>query len=138
MEEEDITEVIARMVTDFAKQKERREEAYEYDQCEFGLWVASVKPPRSAMDAFQEFDLRFSQLSDRDQESVGADKVLLFLKSINEKGRIAILPELEDDEGAYGLIEDWNEVERVCRRHEEMRSSATLPVSGSKRRMVSD
>ena len=53
MEEEDITEVVARMVSDFARQRERRGEAYEYDGCEFGLWVASVKPPRSAMDAFR-------------------------------------------------------------------------------------
>ena len=50
---------------------------------------------------------------------MGVDKVLLFLKSVNEKGRMAILSELKDDEGANGLTEDWNEVERVCRRHEE-------------------
>ena len=107
MEEEDITEVVARMVSDFVRQRERQGEAYEYDRHEFGLWVASVKPPRSAMNAFREFDRRFSQLSDWDQESVGVDKVLLFLKSINENGRMAILPELKDDEGAYALIEDW-------------------------------
>ena len=138
MEEEDITEVMARMVSDFAKQKERRDEACEYDRCEFGLWVASVKAPRSAMKAFREFEHRFAQLSDRDRRSVGADKVLLFFKSVNEKGRMTILSDLEDDEGAYGLTEDWNEVERVCRRHEEMRSSATRPASGGERRMVRD
>ena len=55
MEEEDITEVMARMVSDFAKQKERFEKAYEYDRREFGLWVSSVKAPRSAMEAFREF-----------------------------------------------------------------------------------
>ena len=90
------------------------------------------------MKASQEFEHRLPQLSNQDRRSVGVDKVILFLKSVNEKGRMAILSELEDDEGEYGLTEDWNEVERVCRRHEEMRSSATLPVSGSKRRMVSD
>ena len=62
------------------------------------------------MKAFREFEHR---------RSVGADKVLLFFKSINERRRMAILPNLEDDEGAYGLTEDWNEVERVCRQHDE-------------------
>ena len=52
--------------------------------------------------------------SDRDQESVGVHKVLLFLKSINEKWRMTILPELKYDEGVYGLTEDWNEVECGC------------------------
>ena len=111
MEEEDITEVMVRMVRDFARQRERR--AYKYDRREFGLWVAFVKAPRSTMKAFREFKHRFAQLSDRDRRSVGADKVLLFFKSVNENGRMAILSELEDDEGAYGLTKDWNEVERV-------------------------
>ena len=110
MEEEDIAELMARMVSDFAKQKERRDEACEYDGREFGLWVAAVKAPRSAMKAFRDFEHDFAQLSDRDRKSVGVDKVLLFLKSVNEKGRMAILSDLEDDEGAYGLHEDWNEV----------------------------
>ena len=126
------------MVRDFARQIERGDKAYKYDRCDFGLWVVSVKAPWSAMKAFREFEHCFAQLSDRDQRSVGADKFLLFLKSLNEKGRMAILSELEDDEGAYGLIEDWNEVERVCQRHKEMRSSTTRPASADERRMVRD
>ena len=63
MEEEDITEVMKRMVRDFARRRERREEAYKYDRREFGLWVESMKAPCSAMDAFREFDHHFSQLS---------------------------------------------------------------------------
>ena len=35
MEEEDITEVMARMVRDFSRQRERRDEVYEYDRREF-------------------------------------------------------------------------------------------------------
>mgnify|MGYP000022839779 CR=1 FL=1 len=119
MEVEDITEVMEKMVRDFARQRERRDKAYEYDRRELCLWVESVKAPWSAMKEFREFEHHFSQLSNRDRRSVGADKVLLFLKSVNEKGRMAILSELKDDEGANGLTEDWNEVERVCRRHEE-------------------
>ena len=66
MEEEDITEVMVKMVSDCAKQKERRDEAYEYDRHKFGLWVASVKAPQSAMKTFREFKHRFTQLSDQD------------------------------------------------------------------------
>ena len=128
MEDGDITEVMKRMVRDFARPRERRDEPCEYDRHEFGLWLSSVKAPRSAMEAFWEFDRRFSQLSDRDQESVGADKVLLFSKPVNQKGRMAILPDLEDDEGAYGLTEDWNEVEWAYQQHDERRSATTRPV----------
>ena len=135
---EDITEAVARMVSDSAKLRKRRDEASEHDRREFCLWVTSEKAPRSAMEAFREFDHRFSQLSDRDQESVGADKVLLFLKSVNEKGRMAILPDLEDDEGAYGLTEDWSEVEWVCRQHDARRSATTRPASGGEERAASD
>ena len=71
MEDGDIKEVMKRMVRDYARRRERRDEACEYDRREFGLWVSSVKAPRSAMDAFREFDHHFSQLSDRDQESGG-------------------------------------------------------------------
>ena len=43
--EEDITEVMAWMVSDFARQRERRGEAYKYDRHKFDLWVSSVKAP---------------------------------------------------------------------------------------------
>ena len=115
MEEEDITEVMEIMVSDFARKRERRDEACEYDRRKFGLWATSVNAPWSAMKAFREFEHRFVQLSDRDRRLVGADKVLLFFKLVDEKGRMTILSELEDDEGAYGLTQDWNEVERLCR-----------------------
>ena len=67
MEEEDITEIMARMVRDFIRERERRDEVYEYDRHEFIRWVASVKAPRSAMKAFREFEHRFPQLSERHQ-----------------------------------------------------------------------
>ena len=67
MEAEDITEVMEKMVRDFARQRERRDEAYMYDRLEFSLWVASVKAPQSAMKAFREFEHRFPQLSERHQ-----------------------------------------------------------------------
>ena len=98
----------------FRKAERKIGRGIKYDRREFGLWVELMKAPQSVMEAFLEFEHHFSQLSDPDQESVGADRVILFFKSVNEKGIITILPELEDDEGTYGLTEDWNEVEWVC------------------------
>ena len=46
----------------------------------------------------------------KDQRSVGAEKVLLFWESLNDGVRTAILPNLEDDKGAYGLTEDWHKL----------------------------
>ena len=59
MEDGDIAEVMKRMARDFARRKERRDEVYKYDRREFGLWVSSVKAPRSALEAIREFDHRF-------------------------------------------------------------------------------
>ena len=69
---------------------------------------------------------------------MGVDKVLLFLKSIDEKGRMTILPELEDDEGTYNLTEDWNQVEWVCHQHDARQSATTQPTSGGEERAASD
>ena len=71
MEDRDIAEVITRIERDFARSRERREEAYKYDRREFDLLLSSAKAPRSAMEAFREFNLWFSQLSVWDRESVG-------------------------------------------------------------------
>ena len=46
---------------------------------------------------------------------MGVDKVLLFVRSINQAEREAIEIELKEDHVANGLTEDWSEVERVCR-----------------------
>ena len=64
-------------------------EAYGYEKPkgrgrrESDQWVASVKTHQSAMQAFQEFEHHFAQLSEREQQLVGLDKVLFFLKSID-------------------------------------------------------
>ena len=49
---------------------------------------------------------------------MGVDKVLMFVRSIDRKERMAIGIKLEDKDGANGLTEDWAEVERVCERHD--------------------
>ena len=51
---------------------------------------------------------------------------------------MAIFPNLEDDEGAYGLTEDWNEVEWACHQHDARPSATTWPAHGGERRMVRD
>ena len=75
-------------------------------QHEFDQWVASVKAHRSAMEAFQEFECRFAQFSERDWRSVGADKVLLFLKTVHQEERMNLLFELQDDYKAHGVTEE--------------------------------
>ena len=92
---------------------------------EFDRWVASARRHRNAMEAFREFEGRFSQLSEWERRSVGADKVLLFLKTVHHEERMDIQFELQDDDGARGLTEEWPEVEWVCRQHEARRSATT-------------
>ena len=46
----------------------------------------------------------------------GADKVLLFDRSMDRIEQEAIGIELEEDDGANGLTEDWSKVEQVCQR----------------------
>ena len=80
----------------------------------FNQLVSSMKTHQSAMYAFVEFECHFAKLSKRDQRLVGVDKVLMFVKSIDLKERKAIGIQLEDNDGANGLTEDWTKVERVC------------------------
>ena len=77
-------------------------------------WVASAKTHRGETKVFQEFEWRFARLPEREQRLVGADKVLLFIRSIDRAEREAIGIELEEDDGANGFTEDWAKVGRVC------------------------
>ena len=45
---------------------------------------------------------------------MGADKVLLFVRSIDQAEREVIGIELEDDDVVNGLTKDWWKVEQVC------------------------
>ena len=51
------------------------------------------------MKAFQEFERRFAQPSKWNRRLVGADKVLLFLKSVHREEKMDILLESEDGYG---------------------------------------
>ena len=112
--------------------------AEERGRREFDRWVTATKRHRNAMEAFRLFEGRFSQLSEWERRSVGADKVLLFLKTVHHEERMDILFELQDDDGAHGLTEDWSEVEWVCRQHEARRSGTTRPTSGGEERAATD
>ena len=52
-----------------------------------------------------------------------ADKVLLFVRSIDRAELEAIGIELEEDDGANGLTKDWSKVKRICRRLDEEHST---------------
>ena len=71
------------------------------------------------MHALIEFECRFAQRLEQDQRLVGLDKVLMFVKSIDLKERKATRIQLEDDDGANALTENWAYVERVCRQHDK-------------------
>ena len=53
---------------------------------------------------------------------MGADKVLLFVLSIDRAEQEAIGIELEHDNAANGFTVDWSKVERVCQRLDDKRA----------------
>ena len=76
--------------------------------------VGSIgKDTKGPTKAFLEFGWLLARLPERDQRLVGVDKVLLFVRSINQAEREAIEIELEEVYGANGLTEDWSKVKRV-------------------------
>ena len=117
-------------------------EAYGYerskgrDRRDFDQWVASAKTHQGATQAFLDFERRFSKLSEREQRLVGVDKVMLFVKLIDRRERMAIGLKLEEDDGANGLIEDWSKVESVCQLHDKGQaviSTTTQPMRDDRR-----
>ena len=114
-------------------------EAYRYEKPkgrgrhEFYQWVSSMKTHHSAMHAFIEFECLFAQLMKLDRRLMGVDNVFLFVNSIDRKERKAIGIHLEDDDGGNGVIENWAEVERVCRRHDKRKMGLLSTMSRSLR-----
>jgi hypothetical protein len=72
----------------------------------------------------------------RERRSVGADKVL-FLKTVHHEERADLLFELQDDDGAHALTEDWSEVEWACRQHDGSRSTTERLESGGEEEAAS-
>ena len=50
---------------------------------------------------------------------MGMGKVLLFVKSIDQRERMAIRLKLNEDDSANRPTKDWTKVERECRLHDE-------------------
>ena len=90
---------------------------------DFDQWVASAKTHRGANKAFLEFRRRFVRVLKREQRLVGMDKFLLFVRSIDHAKQEVIGIELEEEDGANGLTEDWLKVKRVWRRLYRERSA---------------
>ena len=96
-----------------------REPPRSWNQRDFDQWVAYAKTHRGATKAFLEFVWCFARLLEREQRLVGADNVLLFVRSIDCAEREVIRIELEEDNKENGLTKDWSKVERVCQRLDE-------------------
>ena len=79
----------------------------------------NVVPLNHVWKIWSALESRFSQLSEREQRLVGVDKVLMFMKSVDRRERMAISLKLEEDDDANGLIEDWRKVESLCRLHDK-------------------
>ena len=95
------------------------------NQHDFDVWVSSAKTHRGATKAIQEFGRRFARLPEWEQRLVAADKVLLFVRSIDRAEREAIGIELEDDDRVNGLTKDWSKVERVCQQLDDEQADKT-------------
>ena len=105
---------------------------------DFDQWVASTKTYRGATKAFREVERCFARLPEREQRLVGADKVLLFVRSIDWVEREAIEIELEEDDGENGLIEDWSKVRKVCQRlYDERAGKARWKACDGRKRVSS-
>ena len=81
-------------------------------------WVESSNKELSASATLHEFEQRFDRLPALDKTILDSNKVLLFIKSVDEKDRRDLGLLLENDEG---LISDWAAVKRACGRFDKRR-----------------
>ena len=90
-----------------------RDKRDEVDASSIGGWHQR-RPTRSMTQASLEFEHHFSQLLEVERSLVGMDKVLFFMKTIDQREMMAIGIEQKDNDCANCLTEDWAEIERVC------------------------
>ena len=88
----------------------------------FDKWVASRKTHKCdlILMTFLEFEFHFAQLLEQDQRLVGMNKVLLFLKYVDQEERMKFDIQLEDNDVANHLIKDWEDVRRRCHNYERI------------------
>ena len=78
---------------------------------DFMEWVESPGKGRNASVLLREFEERFARLSALDRTILDTSRVLLFVKSVDERDRDQVGSLLETEDG---LTADWAAVKRVC------------------------
>ena len=92
-------------------------EKYELDDTlrlskrNFMKWVESSGKGRNASVLLREFEEHFARLSVLDRTILDTSRVLLFIKSVDERDRDQVGSLLETEDG---LTADWAVVKRVC------------------------
>ena len=74
-------------------------------------WVEIPDKGRNTLVLLREFEERFARLSVLDRTLLDTSRVLLFVKSVDERDREQVGLLLETDDG---LTADWAVVKRVC------------------------
>ena len=92
------------------------DDAFWLSKRDFMEWVQSPSKGRNASTLLREFEERFARLSALDRTVLDTIRVLLFVKSVDERDwdQVGSLLETED-----GLTTDWAAVKRVCGRFDK-------------------
>ena len=104
------------------------DDALRLSKRDFMAWVESPGKGRNASALLREFEENFARLSALDRTILDTSRVLLFVKSVDERDReqVGLLLETED-----GLTTDWAAVKRVCGRFDKRREWADNGATGS-------
>ena len=91
------------------------------------VWVESPDKGRNTSVLLWEFEERFARPSTLDRTVLDTSRVLLFVRSVDERDReqVGLLLETED-----GLTADWAAVKRVCGRFDKRREWADKGATG--------
>ena len=91
-------------------------------------WVESPEKGRNASILLREFEEHFARLSALDRTILDTSRVLLFVKSVDERDRDQVGSLLETEDG---LTTDWAAVKRACGRFDKRREWADNGATGS-------
>ena len=91
-------------------------------------WVESPGKGRNASVLLREFEERFARLSVLDRTILDTSRVLLFVKSVDERDREQVGSLLETEDG---LTTDWAAIKRVCGHFDKWREWADNGATGS-------
>ena len=91
-------------------------------------WVETPEKARNASLLLWEFEERFARLSALDRTVLDTSRVLLFVKSVDERDREQVGSLLETEDG---LMVDWTAVKRVYCRFDKRPEWADKGVTGA-------